>query len=484
MQGIPAEEDSMNDNKKIYQGTPKVPDTEKEMDVGVNEDTPATPSEPASTFEEALSEDVSAAPIFAATSDDVSTYSRDNYGSSPKTSFKAGTHGRWKTTADNKKTNERNRKPMIIAIAAIVVVLAGILIGIGVTNAMEAENKANIEFYQTHIFDKTTVGGIDVSKLTAEEAAQKVNSEITATSVSVVDGNDKITFTAADAKVSEVPQSFFDDIVAAQDSSEWKDKCASADEVDLPKLQYDMGALESAVEKMDCVSGSSRSGAVDAQLKMSNGEFEIVPGKEGNLVDADMMTDLVMVGVTGGAYDAGDATSGRENTRQAEIDAVSKAKEEYKELRASFVDTDKDGWDDATDVIISDALAEAQAKIDAAQAVLDASKADAGDNKGSYAGKVVNVEGVKAGGQAADIVASQYYEQPMWTGEEQEFQDAQDKAKKWLGAEIDYTIDMIPHAAKVDSKVIEKFIVINQDKIDVELDEDAIKTWLHETCKD
>ena len=173
----------MSDNKKIYQGTPTVPETEKEMDVGVNEDTSATPSELAPTFEEVLSqdnvgtdkseevstsqddavqpttesstvskhavEDVPAAPIFAATSDDVSTYSQDNYGNSPKTSFKAGTHGRWRTTADNKKTNEHNRKPLIIGIIAVALVLIGILIGVGVSNALEAENKANIEYYQT-----------------------------------------------------------------------------------------------------------------------------------------------------------------------------------------------------------------------------------------------------------------------------------------------------------------------------------------------
>ena len=41
---------------------------------------------------------------------------------------------------------------------------------------------------------------------------------------------------------------------------------------------------------------------------------------------------------------------------------------------------------------------------------------------------------------------------------------------------------MVEHAAVVDNKVIENFIVIDQDNISVDLDEAAVKAWLHETC--
>ena len=372
-----------------------------------------------------------------------------------------------------------------IGIIAVAVVIIAVLAGVGISSAMDAENRENIEFYKTHIFDKTTAGGVDISKMTPEEAAEAVNAALADMSVDVVDGADRATFKASDAKVSEVPLSYFEDMLAAQDSEQWKEGCGAKEDATLPELKYDLGALEAEVSKMDCVSGASRHDAVDAQLKMEGGEFEIVPGSAGDRVDADVLTDLVASGITGGKYEGESAGELGESPYKAELDALDKAKADLKELRLSFVDEDRDGWDDKTDVIIADATAEAQAKVDAAEEALKAAKEARKSTGGTYAGRTIKIEGVSAASaKAADIQASQYYEQPIWTGTEPEFTAAQEKADKWLGAEIDYTIDMIPHAAKVDAKVIQNFIVVNQDKIDVELDEDAIKAWLRETCKD
>ena len=376
------------------------------------------------------------------------------------------------------------KKPIKIAIIAVAAVVIAALIGVGVSSAMDAENRENIEFYKTHIFDKTTAGGVDISKMTPEEAAAAVNEAVASTSVTVVDGEEKATFTAADAKVSEVPLSYFEELVEAQDSKAWKEGCASKPDAELPKLKYDLGALEESVSKMDCVSGKNRTDAVDAQLKMEGGEFEIIAGKSGNKVEADLLTDLVAAAVTGGAYEGEAAGTVGESPYKKELDALDAAKDDLKELRLSFVDEDRDGWDDNTDVIIKDATAEAQAKVDEAEDALKAAKEARKSAGGTYKGKVVEFTGVVVPEKtAADIVAAQYYEEPIWTGTEPEFTAAQEKADKWLGARIDYTIDMIPHAAVVDSKVIEDFIVVNQDKIDVELDEDAIAAWLRETCK-
>ena len=376
------------------------------------------------------------------------------------------------------------KKPIKIAIIAVAVVVIAALIGVGVSSALDAENRENIEFYKTHIFDKTTAGGVDISKMTPEEAAAAVNEAVASTSVTVVDGDEKATFTAADAKVSEVPLSYFEELVEAQDSKAWKEGCTSKPDAELPKLKYDLGALEESVSKMDCVSGKDRTDAVDAQLKMEGGEFEIIAGKSGNKVEADLLTDLVAAAVTGGAYEGEAAGTVGESPYKKELDALDAAKDDLKELRLSFVDEDRDGWDDNTDVIIKDATAEAQAKVDEAEDALKAAKEARKSAGGTYKGKVVEFTGVVVPEKtAADIVAAQYYEEPIWTGTEPEFTAAQEKADKWLGARIDYTIDMIPHAAVVDSKVIEDFIVVNQDKIDVELDEDAIAAWLRETCK-
>lgn len=377
------------------------------------------------------------------------------------------------------------KDPKKIAILAIIIAVIVTLLGVGIANAIEAENQRNIEFYKTHIFDNTTVGGVDVSKMTAEEASNVINEQLHSVSADVRDGETITTFTLSDAGVKDVETGFFDAIIENQDSLEWKQGCSKT-EIELPELTYNRTMLLDKANTLECVTGEDRIDAVNATLELKDGEFYIEPGKEGNRVDASKLTDEILHKLSGGAW-----------TAPVE---EKPAKKEIAEKKV--YDIDEDGIPDDEDDMVDadhDNFYDEAADIKAAHEAIDAAEEAAAQEEArikaeekAEAEKAIKVEdmplsvaaqaSVKGENNTANntIDTSGYYVHPKWWGDEPEFEEAQEKAEKWLGAEIDYTIDMIPHAAKVDRKVIEKFITVNQDDIDIEFNEEAIKEWLQE----
>ena len=434
----------------------------------------------------------------------------------------AGTQPAGSPSPDKKTASKKTVK--IAAIAAAAVLGIGALVGGGVAYASYQENLHNIEFYQEHFYEHTSVGGVDISRLTVDEAASAVNGELSKIGVVVKDGDNETSFKVADAGVEEVDDAFFDELLEKQDPENWKEEQKADHAADMPELVYDKGKIDDKVAEMDCVSGKDRTDAVDAVLTMKDGEFSVTPGKDGNKVDGDTISALVFEKLTGGNWSADgkqeagkdesdkDKDSKNENTESKASDNKSDdkaenandessdssdASEDKSEKKKSY-DIDEDGIPDDEDDLVDadhDGYYDEAADIEAARKAIDEKEEKAAKEKAKKekeakkkADSAVKVDAMAlsevVAANAADNVidASEYFAHPKWTGTEPEFTSAEETAKKWLGAKIDYTIDMVPHAAVVDNKVIEDFIVIDQDKIQVELDEDAVKKWLHEAC--
>ncbi len=156
---------------------------------------------------------------------------------------------------------------------------------------------AGCVFFATHLFPNTTVRGVDVSLMTASNAAQAISDALDQTSVHV--SGDGVDFTldsdstGFSINADDAVDAMFEDVVVWA----WP-VLVMVDHNESAKLasSYDAQAIRSSVDAQVASFNATASDPVDASVSYSEdaGRFIVNPGSLGTKIDVDTVTSQVI----------------------------------------------------------------------------------------------------------------------------------------------------------------------------------------------
>lgn len=186
------------------------------------------------------------------------------------------------------RKDARKRNIIIVAVIAVVLVVIGVVYGVGVSR------------YQSRLFPNTEIGGIDVSEMTAKEAAKATDTSGWHITIDDVTGDTvKIGQDEAGMSVSGASPS---DMIAAQDAFAWPLHVigGSGRSVDRT-VSFDYDKLEQTLASLDMCDESKRTAATDASFRydQGTGKWYVTPDAQGTVVDKDRLFAAVKKSLDG-----------------------------------------------------------------------------------------------------------------------------------------------------------------------------------------
>lgn len=184
------------------------------------------------------------------------------------------------------------RKRTLIILTAVLVLLAaagGVYIGIGT-------------YYNNHFFEHTTVNGLDVSDLTAEEAEALVASQVENYRIAVrtKEGTAEI-INGADMGYRFVSGGEIQGFLEQQNTLAWLPAWLGAGQSYQMEasVSSDETLLRLAMEKLSCMQTSNVVEPQDAHLEQQDGTYVVVPEVEGNKLDPEKVFAVLQEAVAG-----------------------------------------------------------------------------------------------------------------------------------------------------------------------------------------
>lgn len=186
------------------------------------------------------------------------------------------------------RKDARKRNIVIVAVIAVALVALGIAYGVGVSR------------YQSRLFPNTEIGGIDVSEMTAKEAAKATDTSGWHITIDDVTG-DKVTIGKEDAGMS-VSGASPSDMIASQDAFAWPLHVigGSGRSVDRT-VSFDYGKLRRTLSSLGMCDASKRTEATDASFRydQGTGKWYVTPDAQGTVVDKDRLFAAVKKSLDG-----------------------------------------------------------------------------------------------------------------------------------------------------------------------------------------
>lgn len=186
------------------------------------------------------------------------------------------------------RKDTRKRNIIIVSVIAVVLVVLGVVYGVGVSR------------YQSRLFPNTEIGGIDVSEMTAKEAAKATDTSGWYITIDDVTGDTvKIGQDEAGMSVSGASPS---DMIAAQDAFAWPLHVigGSGRSVDRT-VSFDYDKLKQTLASLDMCDESKRTAATDASFRydQGTGKWYVTPDAQGTVVDKDRLFAAVKKSLDG-----------------------------------------------------------------------------------------------------------------------------------------------------------------------------------------
>lgn len=151
-------------------------------------------------------------------------------------------------------------------------------------------------YYRDHFFPGTVMGGVDVSKLTEEEATEKVSDFWSDYLLKIRARNDEEYFIDGPAiGYSYVPNGEIGEILAAQDEYDWigGSRRRSVHDIML-STTYDPDMLEAAVKDLPCMREDAMIAPEDARIAWVDGAgYRLFAEVMGTTLDFDKVLDVV-----------------------------------------------------------------------------------------------------------------------------------------------------------------------------------------------
>lgn len=159
-------------------------------------------------------------------------------------------------------------------------------------------------YYQTHFFEKTSINGIDVSDLTAEEAENLIadQAEDYRVTLTTKEGAAQ-TIEGSDIGYQFVSQGEVQGFLEEQNFLAWLPAYfGSGTQYTMEaSMTYDQEKLAGAIAALDCMQAENVTAPQDAYLtQQEDGTYVIVPETEGNTLDAGKVEELLAAAVESG----------------------------------------------------------------------------------------------------------------------------------------------------------------------------------------
>ena len=159
-------------------------------------------------------------------------------------------------------------------------------------------------YYQTHFFEKTSINGIDVSDLTAEEAENLIADQAEDYRVTLTTKEGAAhTIEGSDIGYQFVSQGEVQGFLEEQNFLAWLPAYfGSGKQYTMEaSMTYDQEKLAGAIAALDCMQAENVTAPQDAYLtQQEDGTYVIVPETEGNTLDAGKVEELLAAAVESG----------------------------------------------------------------------------------------------------------------------------------------------------------------------------------------
>ena len=193
----------------------------------------------------------------------------------------------------SKKKNGQKTVAIVAGVTSVILVVAVAGFGVYLYHAQQ---------YKTEFFPGTTINSIDCSNKTVEEIESiiKDNVEKYALTVNFRDG-EVLTIDGSDIDYTYQSGSDIQDLLAAQNIMDWYKQSKETREYTVDNATtFDETKVASILEASDELDPIHQTAPEDAYMEFADGKFTIVAEKEGNKLDADMLTTAVIEAISNG----------------------------------------------------------------------------------------------------------------------------------------------------------------------------------------
>lgn len=158
-------------------------------------------------------------------------------------------------------------------------------------------------YFKNHFYSQTTVNGVDASRLTAQEVAQKLRKQVAAYTLRLVfaDGSAQ-TLTAEELQLSYIDNGEIEKRLQEQESWLWALKAFQEKDHQLEvPVEFSEEAAAAAVDGLEAMQAESTTPPQDAYIAFGDEGYKIVPETEGNRLNREKVLEAVGAAVLEGA---------------------------------------------------------------------------------------------------------------------------------------------------------------------------------------
>lgn len=157
-------------------------------------------------------------------------------------------------------------------------------------------------YFRSHFFYQTRMEDMDVSGMTAEEAAENLKSEVRDYLLTIYDrdGN-KYQILGMDFEYEYQPSGEEEKLVSDQQFLLWPGKITKQKKLDIDKsITYDAELLKKEVNALDCFDTEHMKEPVNAHIEQTENGYELIPEEQGSYLLADKVYTHVRAAVEAG----------------------------------------------------------------------------------------------------------------------------------------------------------------------------------------
>ncbi|MBO5302661.1 MAG: peptidoglycan binding domain-containing protein [Lachnospiraceae bacterium] len=157
-------------------------------------------------------------------------------------------------------------------------------------------------YFQSHFFFQTQLAEIDVSGMTADEAAEEVRSEVKDYLLTIYDRNgNKYQILGVDIGYDYQPKGEEEKLLEEQSPFMWPKEIAKPKQLDMNKsITYDEELLKENVYALACFQAENMIEPVNAEIRMVESGYELVEETQGSYLLKDKVYDFVKSAVDAG----------------------------------------------------------------------------------------------------------------------------------------------------------------------------------------
>lgn len=181
------------------------------------------------------------------------------------------------------------RSSLLLALGTVLCLVIGVYVYFGI-------------YFRSHFFYQTSIEDVDVSGMSAEEAAEEVRAEVRDYLLVMYDRNgNKYQILGDDINYDYQPLGEEEKLIEGQKSFLWPGKIRKQKSLDMEtSITYDETKLQEAVAALGCLQEGYMKKPTDAFIQMTDDGYELVSENQGNYLIADKVYARVKAAIDAG----------------------------------------------------------------------------------------------------------------------------------------------------------------------------------------